>query len=84
MTNDEEMPPFFQELQALANKHDVLVYATVALVIRDGKAVMATAGGSKLPDDDEATIRIYESMARAFDTVVVRLSSSPSNRGMMN
>ena len=84
LTDDEEIPPFFRELQDLANKHDVLVYATVAVVVRDGKPLMATAGGSKLPDDDAKSLEIYAALGRAFDEVIRRLSSPAPNRGMMN
>lgn len=84
ITSDEEIPPFFHELQELASRHNVLVYATVAVVMRDGKAVIATAGGSKLPDGSEMSERVYESMARAFDTVVERLSSQSRDRGALN
>ena len=82
ITNEEEMPAFFRDLQDLANKHEVLVYATVAVVLRDGKAVMATAGGSKLPDGDQSR-PVYESLAKAFDGVIERLSAVP-DKGMLN
>ena len=80
---EEETPEFFKEVQELAKQHDVVAYVVVGVVLRDGKAVVASAGGSKLPDVNESTLRVYESMDKAFDQMVSQLATV-EDRGLMN
>jgi len=78
------MPPFFEDLQTLAREHAVIAYVTVAVVVRDGKASIASCGGSKLQDGAESTAKVYHSMSKAFDEMVVQLSEMPPNDGLIN
>jgi hypothetical protein len=84
MSETIPMPPFFEDLQTLAREHAVIAYVTVAVVVRDGKASIASCGGSKLQDGAESTAKVYHSMSKAFDEMVVQLSEMPPNDGLIN
>lgn len=81
---DDAVPAFFTDVQTLAKEHGVIAYITVAVVHRNGRAVIASAGGSKLPDGIETTLAVYGSMSRSFDQMIDELTQSATPPGPLN
>ena len=85
MPLDSQIPEFFHDVQDIAKEHEVLAYAVVAVIMRDGKAVVAAGGGSKLQDGEQSTLRVYHSMRDSFDQMIVQLGSdAPPPGGLVN
>ncbi len=85
MSLDSQIPTFFHAVQDVAKEHEVIAYAVVAVVVRDGKAVVAAGGGSKLEDGAESTVKVYHSMRDSFDQMIVQLGSdAPPPGGLVN